>query len=59
MREYWIVDPASRTVDLLTLDRDAFHGLDTGPARDQITSPLLNVTVVLSDVFARLDDVEE
>ena len=25
VREYWLVDPEARTIEILTLDRDAFH----------------------------------
>jgi hypothetical protein len=41
VQEYWIVDPASRTVEILTLDRDAFHGAQMAAGEDVAVSPLL------------------
>ena len=41
VREYWIVDPASQTVEVLTLDRDAFHSLQRASGDDAVISSLL------------------
>ncbi len=41
VREYWIVDPTSQTVEVLTLDRDAFHTIQTAAGDDVVVSSLL------------------
>jgi Uma2 family endonuclease len=59
MREYWIVDPMSRTVEVLVLDRDAFHTAQVASVEDAAISPLLGDAVFpLSAVFAGLDDLD-
>ena len=56
VQEYWIVDPAARTVDVLVLDRDAFHTVHVAAGEDVITSPLLDGAVFpLTGVFANLE----
>jgi Uma2 family endonuclease len=56
VREYWIVDPANRTVEILVLDRDAFHTRQLAGAGGKFSSPLLgNATFSVADVFAGLD----
>jgi Uma2 family endonuclease len=60
VREYWIVDPTNRTVELLNLDRDAFHTMQVASGDEAIFSPLLGgTTFPLPAVFARLDEIEE
>jgi Uma2 family endonuclease len=59
VREYWIVDPEARTVEVLTLDRDALHSLRTAAAHETITSPVLgDAAFPVAAVFARLDEIE-
>src|SRR5215213_503376 len=41
VHEYWIVDPANRTVEVLTLDRDAFHTVQSRSGDDVVISSLL------------------
>jgi Uma2 family endonuclease len=41
VREYWTVDPEKRTIEILTLDRDALHSVTVASARDTLSSPLL------------------
>ena len=41
VREYWIVDPEARTIDILGLDRDAFHQVTVASGSDMPVSPLL------------------
>ena len=58
VREYWIVDPEARTVEVLALHRDELHrtGLFFGETR--IASPLLpEAAFTAADVFAGLDDI--
>jgi Uma2 family endonuclease len=60
VREYWLVDPEARTVEILALDRDAFHSVQLASAQDTFISPRLGDTTFLaSAVFARLDEIEE
>jgi Uma2 family endonuclease len=60
VREYWIVDPESRTIDVLTLDRGAFHAIHEGVDRGEIVSPLLGGTSFpIARIFARLDEIED
>jgi Uma2 family endonuclease len=60
VREYWIVDPTNRTVDILTLDRDAFHTVQVASGEDAVVSPLLGgLAFPLPAVFARLDEIKD
>ena len=60
VREYWIVDPTNRTVEILTLDRDAFHTVQVASGEDSVVSPLLDGTAFpLPAVFARLDEIKD
>jgi Uma2 family endonuclease len=53
VREYWIVDHTARTVDVLSLDRDALHTIQTASGDDAAVSPLLGgATFPLSAIFA-------
>jgi Uma2 family endonuclease len=58
VREYWIVDPASRTVEVLALDRDAFHTVQKAAGDDAANSSLLgDVAFPLAAIFAGVDRV--
>jgi Uma2 family endonuclease len=60
VREYWIVDPTNCTVEILTLDRDAFHTVQVAVGENAVISPLLGgMAFPLSAVFARLDEIED
>ena len=60
VREYWIVDPMSRTIEVLTLDRDAFHTEQVASGEDAVVSPLLSgLAFPLPEVFARLDEIQD
>jgi Uma2 family endonuclease len=57
VQEYWIVDPAARTVEILTLDRDAFHSAQLAEGDEIAVSPLLGgTTFPLEAVFANVGD---
>ena len=56
VREYWIVDPEARTIDILALDRDALHLVVTASGADQLFSPLLGaLTIAVDDLFTGID----
>jgi Uma2 family endonuclease len=58
-REYWIVDPVQRTIEVLTLDRDAFHSVQTASGDDSVVSLLLaGTTIPVAGIFARFDEIE-
>jgi len=60
VREYWIVDPTNCTVEILTLDRDAFHTVQVAGGENAVISPLLGgMAFPLSAVFARLEEIED
>src|SRR5215212_10080067 len=59
VREYRIVDPASRTVEILALDRDAFHTAQPALGDDAVISSLLgDATIPLAAVFAGVNQLE-
>jgi Uma2 family endonuclease len=59
VREYWIVDPTNRTVEVLALDFDAFHTVQTASEGDAVRSPLLDRTFPLKSIFARVGTIED
>ena len=59
VREYWVVDPESWAVEVLTLDRDAFHTLQRASGDDAVNSPLLGgASFPLAAIFAGVDQLE-
>lgn len=59
VREYWIVDPESRAVEVLTLDRDAFHTVQTASGDDAAISSLLDgAAFPVSAIFAGINESE-
>jgi Uma2 family endonuclease len=56
VREYWIVDPAARSVEILTLHEDALHTAYASTGSGTITSPLLNSALALEAIFANVED---
>jgi Uma2 family endonuclease len=57
VREYWTVDPASRTMELFTLDRDAYHRESVLSGSDAPHSLLLGaLPFPVDDLFANLDE---
>ena len=58
VREYWIVDPEARTVEVLTLHQDALHSAGTFSGDARIPCQVLpEAAVAAADVFAGLDDI--
>jgi Uma2 family endonuclease len=56
VREYWLVDPDARTVEILSLDRDAFHLAAAGSGDETPVSPLLgSLPARVNDLFAGID----
>jgi Uma2 family endonuclease len=59
VREYWIIDPDKRTVEILALDRDAFHAVQITYDEATVISPLLErSSFPLAAIFAGIDDIE-
>jgi Uma2 family endonuclease len=56
VREYWIVDPDARTIELLALDRDAFHLAASVSGHDAPVSPLVGpLPFAAEELFPALD----
>ena len=56
MREYWLVDPDARTVEVLRLVDDAFHLAQRAGERDTAASLLLpGAALDVAALFARLE----
>jgi Uma2 family endonuclease len=58
VREYWIVDPAARSVEILTLHDETLIEATVAQGEDEIRSPLLDTTFSLTDIFAEVGDNE-
>jgi Uma2 family endonuclease len=57
VREYWIVDPANRTIEVLSPHQDALYTRQTASGTDEITSPLLEASFPLAAIFAGVGEV--
>ena len=57
VKEYWIVDPDNRSLEVLTLDRDSLQMVRTVSGGDTVSSPLLGTLFPLDAVFAGLDEI--
>src|SRR5215211_619204 len=56
VREYWLVDPASRAVEILALDRDALHLVVAASGEEALDSPLLGrLPITANELFADID----
>ncbi len=56
VREYWIVDPEARTIEILTLDRDALHLIAATSGTETSVSPLFgSLPIAADDLFAGID----
>jgi len=56
VREYWLVDPEARTIEILALDRDAFHLTVVASGDETPVSPLLGpLPITAADLFAGMD----
>jgi Uma2 family endonuclease len=52
IREYWIVDPVARSIEILTLDGGVLREYGTASGHDLIDSPLLGkIPVATDDLF--------
>jgi Uma2 family endonuclease len=59
VREYWIVDPESQAVVVLTLDRDALHTVQRASGDDKVISSLLgDAAFPLAAIFAGVSEIE-
>ena len=60
VREYWIADPASGAVEILALDRDAFHTVQRASGEDAVISSLLgDAAFPLAAIFAGVSEIED
>ena len=56
VREYWLVDPEARTIEILALDGDAFHLTVTASGDETPISPLFGpLPITVGDLFAGID----
>ena len=56
VREYWIVDPTARTLEILSLDGDAFHLAVAASGEERPISPLLGpLPIAADDLFAGIE----
>ena len=56
VREYWLVDPDARTIEILALDRDAFHLAVAASGNETPVSPLLGpLPNTAAGLFAGID----
>ena len=57
VREYWLVDPEARTIEILALDRDALHLVAAASGSETPISTLFGpLPIAASDLFAGIDD---
>ncbi len=57
VREYWIVDPEARTIEILALDCDALHLVAVSSGDEIPVSPLLGqLPVTAAGIFAGIGD---
>lgn len=56
VREYWIVEPSTRSAEMLILHGDALHTAQIAAGNDTMTSPLLGATISLDAIFASVGD---
>jgi Uma2 family endonuclease len=56
VREYWLVDPDARTVEIVSLDRDAFHLALVVSGGEPLDSPSLGqLPITANDLFAGVE----
>ena len=56
VREYWLVNPEARTIEILALDRDAFHLAVAASGDETPVSPLLGqLPITANELFADID----
>ncbi|HEU0114860.1 MAG TPA: Uma2 family endonuclease [Thermomicrobiales bacterium] len=56
VREYWLIDPAARRLDIHALDRDALHLVQSATGDDIVVSPLLQgAEISAAAIFAGID----
>jgi Uma2 family endonuclease len=58
VREYWIVNPERRTLEVLMLDHNVLRTIQRASEGAHFTSPLLSTAFPLGAVFADIDELE-
>jgi Uma2 family endonuclease len=57
VREYWMLDPEARTIEILALDRDALHLVAVSSGADVPVSPLLgSLPITAAALFAGIEE---
>ena len=57
VREYWLVNPEARTIEILSLDRDAFQLAVAASGGEPLVSPLLGqLAITANELFAGIDN---
>jgi Uma2 family endonuclease len=57
VREYWLIDPEARTIEILSLDRDAFHLALAVSGGAPLDSPILGqLPITANDLFAGIEN---
>ena len=60
VREYWIVDRASRAVEILALERDALHMVQRASGDNAVISSLLgDAAFPLAAIFAGVSEIDD
>ena len=57
VREYWIVDPAGKSIEVLSPHRDALYTRQSASGANELTSPLLGTSFPVTAIFAGVGEV--
>jgi Uma2 family endonuclease len=59
VREYWIVDPAGKSIEILSPHRDALYTRQSASGADALISPLLETSFSITAIFAGVGEVAD
>jgi Uma2 family endonuclease len=57
VREYWLVDPSARTIEILTLDDGRYRSIGVRMGNQAVASPLLAGGFPAGEAFVGLDEL--